>query len=95
MCLSALKFHTHTDVQTEPGSPTSRELRLLLTVLRKEFMHVLVAFVPAKLHAPSDLKPKRLEAAFGSLFFILKSGRTQFTLLPEWASVSRDGELVL
>ena len=62
MCLSALKFHTHTDVQTEPGSPTSRELRLLLTVLRKEFMHVLVAFVPAKLHAPSDLKPKRLGA---------------------------------
>ena len=32
--LSELKFLTHTDVQTEPGSPTLRKLRLLSTVHR-------------------------------------------------------------
>jgi hypothetical protein len=58
MCLSALKFLTHTDVPTELGNPTLRESKLLSTVLPRGFMHVLVAFVPAKLHVLSDKTEK-------------------------------------
>lgn len=36
--LSALKYLTHTDVQTKCGSPTSEELKPLLTELPREFM---------------------------------------------------------
>jgi hypothetical protein len=56
MCHSALRFPTHTDVQTEHGNPTLEELRQLLTALPREFTLAHVAFAPVRLQEPFDFK---------------------------------------
>lgn len=75
MCHSALRFPTHTDVQTEHGSPTLEELRQLLTVLPREFTLALVAFAPVRLQEPFDFKRmiKRLLKAVSFSFVIFDS----------------------
>ncbi len=54
MLLSVSRFPTHTDVQTEHGSLTLRELRPLLTELQREFMLAPVAFAPVRLPELSE-----------------------------------------
>ena len=52
--LSASRFLTHTDVQTELLSPTFRRLRLSYTVLLAEYTLALVAFVQVRLSVLTD-----------------------------------------
>lgn len=46
--LSAFRFLTHTDAQTEHSSPMFRRLKLSLTVLLAEYTLALVAFVQVR-----------------------------------------------
>jgi hypothetical protein len=71
MCHSALRFPTHTDVQTEHGNPTLEELRQLLTALPREFTLAHVAFAPVRLQEPFDFKRmiKRLLKAVSFSFW--------------------------
>jgi hypothetical protein len=48
--LSVLRFLTHTDVQTELGNQTLKELKQLLTVLHVEYMLAHAACAPVRLH---------------------------------------------
>jgi len=48
-CPSELRYLTHTEDQTEPGSRTSRRLKQLLTAHLKESMFAQDAFVQVRL----------------------------------------------
>ena len=72
--LSASRFLTHTDVQTEHGNPTLRELRQSLTALPAEFMLAHAACAPVRLPALSKWIKSQSNSApkfhFGALLFI-------------------------